>query len=190
MARNLTDIPYIGEQTENDLRRRLRGSRATSMIGNEVSVNEAERYQEVTRSILNARQQRELAEVATGFLPERSARQQQESTMPSPEERDTIRRGDFRVGRDVFQNAQETHDERTARSQELDEERRARVTTDFDRWAADPNSWDFPGVDTPSQRRPRRQEKDRGFVDENSLLRPFDDGGDDEDEDDSIIPGF
>ncbi len=189
MARNLTDVPYIGEQTEQELRRRLRGSRATSMIGNEVSINEAERYQEVARFVLNARQQRELAEVATGFHPERSARQQQERTSTGPGE--TIRRGDFRIGRDEFQEAQEVHDERTAVSQEHDEERRARVTTDFDRWAADPNSWDFPGVDTPSQRRPRRQEKDRGFVDENSLLRPFDDGDEDEDDDDgSLIPGL
>src|SRR6056297_755844 len=43
MAKNLTDLPGIGEKTERDLRNTLSGSRPTSQIGTELSVNEVTR---------------------------------------------------------------------------------------------------------------------------------------------------
>lgn len=185
MEQSLTQVPYIGEATEKQLRRRLRGSRPTSRIGKEVTVGEASRNKQITRYVLDARQQRALAEESS-FMPERSARQQQTSTTPDPSGRDTITRGDFRVGRDQFKEAREFHDERSAYSQEQDEERRARITTDLEQWKSDPDSFDYPGVDTPNQRKPRRQEKDRGVVDEDDLLRPFDDEDGEEGEDEFV----
>lgn len=188
MARDLTNIKYIGDQTERKLRRRLKGSRPTSKIGKKVSVNEAVLNGTVTKSILNAQQQRALAE-GTRFFPERSARQDTSTTTTSSGQSDTIRRGDFRIPRDEFQEARNTHDERSIRAQHFDEEKRARVTTDVDQWKSDPNSFDFPGVDTPSSRNPRREEKDQPFVSADSLLRPFE-SDDDGDDDDSIVPGL
>lgn len=43
----------------------------------------------------------------------------------------------------------EVHSERSRRSREMDERRRATLTTDPDEWESEPGRFDFPGVDTP-----------------------------------------
>jgi hypothetical protein len=72
--------------------------------------------------------------------------------------------GDFNITSSDFSAAKEAHESRAEINQKRDEERRARITTDFDKWKNDKDSFDFPGIDTPSAR-PEAQEKDRPFVD-------------------------
>lgn len=45
--------------------------------------------------------------------------------------------------------ASDAHRERSRRARASDESQRATLTTDFETWAADPDEYDFPGVDTP-----------------------------------------
>lgn len=40
------------------------------------------------------------------------------------------------------------HNSRPEETQDLDESRNARLTTDVQQWADDPEQFDFPGVDT------------------------------------------
>lgn len=44
--------------------------------------------------------------------------------------------------------ASEIHDERSPKAQRVDERRGAPVTTDLDKWASNPDEFDYPGVDT------------------------------------------
>jgi len=175
---DLRAVPYVGDQTAKDFKRAIKGSRPTGNIGKPVTAEEAVRrkYRAVLQAKLDARQRENLAKAVgrdeNTFLTqqERTERNTRESTGPG----ENIRRGDFRVDRDIYAEATEMHRERPESAQEQDAQKRARVTTDFALWADDKNSYDFPGVDTPT-RRPRREEKDRDFVDFDSLLRPFDD---------------
>jgi len=78
---------------------------------------------------------------------------------------DTVSAGDFDVGQSAFEKAKSAHESRPEINQRRDEQRRARVTTDFDTWNSDKNSFDYPGVDTPTDR-PEVQEKDKSFIDD------------------------
>lgn len=82
---------------------------------------------------------------------------------------DTTAVGEFAPLETELQKAIDEHEARPQISQRRDEGRRARVTTDFNKWRTDMDSFDFPGVDTPSGN-PDAQKKDRPFVDEDSLL--------------------
>jgi len=100
-----------------------------------------------------------------------------EATEGGPRDRTAFRRrqtdvtaaGEFEIPATEFQNATDAHEARPQINQRRDEGRRARVTTDFNKWRTDKDSFDFPGVDTPSGN-PDAQKKDRPFVDEDSLL--------------------
>lgn len=169
MARRLTDVPGIGKKTERELRRSFSGDRPTGNIGKELNVSEV-----TSRSgsgLLDAKlakdQKQALAqETGRAIGGEVAPRERSQSTQST----NTTNVGDFRVGKDERERAWNAHQERSALSQEQDEERRARITTDVDQWMSDKDSFDFPGIDTPS-RKPRAQEKDEPFVDEDSLLR-------------------
>lgn len=71
--------------------------------------------------------------------------------------------GDFNVFDDDFQEAQQIHQQRSSRERRQDNSKRARVTEDFGLWQSDPDSFDFPGVDTPSDN-PRIAPKDKPFL--------------------------
>lgn len=58
--------------------------------------------------------------------------------------------GDFGVTRIELEFVRDKHEARPAESRRIDEERRAKVTTDSQAWANNPDEYDFPGVDTPS----------------------------------------
>lgn len=169
----VTALPGFGEQTAETLRRRLRGSRSPKT--GPVTVAELERAGGreggLLDTTLNKRQKRALTEkTASASLawPETVERERTTSGQPT-----TTNVGDFRVDRQARKDAWNRHQERSAYAQEQDEERRARVTTDVDKWERNPASFDFPGIDTPT-RSPRRQEKDREHVDADALLRPYD----------------
>lgn len=61
----------------------------------------------------------------------------------------------------------EIHESRSEYAQKQDEARDARITTDVEKWANDPDSWDFPGVDTgPTFRREQGEDFDtESFLD-------------------------
>lgn len=80
-----------------------------------------------------------------------------------------VEAGDFQVESSKIDKALDAHEDRSEKSQKRDEERRARVTTDFDQWKNDKDSFDFPGVDTPKNR-PEAKEKDKPFVDDDGFL--------------------
>jgi hypothetical protein len=183
MAEDVTAVPYIGEKTARELRKGLsrnnRGKTLTPRRAANLNTN-------FLQTKLGKRQRKELAKYVgdpeTRLLTrqEKSEMAAQQQSGPS-ETGDTITRGDFRVDRQLYSEGREMHNERSARAQDVDEQRRARVTTDFSKWANNMDEFDYPGIDTPSKTKPRRQDKDRGFVDNNSLLRPFEDepdGGD------------
>jgi hypothetical protein len=63
------------------------------------------------------------------------------------------RQGDFWVEFSEMDKARARNDARSRSEQavQVDERRRAPVTTDYDKWKDNPGRWDFPGVDTPTQ---------------------------------------
>jgi len=162
MSPELTSVKGIGQKTADKLRRRLRGSRATTNVGGSVSVSEAASNPAVTKTVLNAKQQRGLSDAAVGFRPERSARKQQSSGSSSSSDSSNV--GDFRVLTDDRKKASDFHQSRSQEAQRIDENRRAPIETDFQEWADDPDDLDFPGVDTPASRSPRAKDKDEPFV--------------------------
>lgn len=180
MPTKLTDIPYIGEKTEKDLRRTIRDRRSGKT--GEVTASEAASAwgSGVLKVKLDKRQRMELGKEHSNsklrYLTDEEKRelggnQQRGRTEPG----DTIQRGDFRLDRAKFKKAREMHSERSARAKDVDEQRRARVTTDFEKWSDAKGRFDYPGVDTPQRRKPRRQSKDRPYVDPEKLLRDFED---------------
>jgi len=175
--KRLTDVPYIGEQTAEKLRRKLRGSRPTSRAGEPVSVQDATKFGTRAKNVLDARQQRKLAEAADtfGFKPTRKARQQQaarEQESNTPTDRKTISRGDFRVQRDDLESARDTFEELPEDKQSDDRSSREPVTTDLDQWENNVGKFDFPGVDTPQQRKPRQKTVDTLFTSIDGARRP------------------
>lgn len=76
--------------------------------------------------------------------------------------------GDFTVSADDFRKAEDAHESRPAANQRRDENRRARITTDRGKWESDKDSYDFPGVDTPTER-PTAIDTDLPFADEGVL---------------------
>jgi len=63
------------------------------------------------------------------------------------------KQGDFMVGFGDLDRARARNDPRS-RSEEavrMDEQKRAPVTTNYEKWKDNPARWDFPGVDTPTQ---------------------------------------
>jgi hypothetical protein len=189
----ITNVFGIGETTAENFRRKIRKSRPTSKIGDVPTVSEVSRNKGVAKFVFNIKQKEALKEAGARvrFTPEEKQRlnkKQSQSRVGDVSKNSNV--GDFRILNADRKEAYEFHQDRPALNQEQDEERRARITTDVDKWKSDPNSFDFPGIDTPS-RKPRRQEKDKGFVDTTMLLRPFDsDEDDDNDNSDMGIPGL
>jgi len=167
--RPLTSVPGIGEKTERQVRRLI--SRPTSRVG-EVTINEAARRKNVAavQSVLQANQQRALAEVSS-FQPDRSSRQPSQSA-GSAGESEFLTRGDFRLPRDDFMGARETFQALPDDQQEDDRGSREPVTTNRDLWEDNIGILDYPGVDTPSQRRPRAQDDDSLLTDVETQRRP------------------
>lgn len=95
------------------------------------------------------------------------------NTTGGPNFPDEVEAGPFDVERSAYEKAVEAHEERSQMSQERDEDKRARITTDLDLWLSDMDSFDFPGVDTPTTR-PQPQEKDKPFLDETLVEKFFD----------------
>jgi len=182
MAEDVTAVPYIGEETKFKLRRGM----SRNMKGKKLTPRRAANMNKnVLQVKLDRRQRKELAKYVgdpENSLLTRQERQEMAASTQSgtTDPGDTIRRGDFRVDRELYKEGQEMHQGRSERAQDVDEQRRARVTTDFSQWANNMGAFDYPGIDTPSRRNPRREEKDRGFVDNNSLLRPFEDEPDED----------
>jgi hypothetical protein len=181
MAEKLTDVPYIGEKSERELRRAIKSDRPTGNFGSEVSVTEATKrqYRQVVQAKLNKRQRQELGKVSgAGELAlltreEKTdiSRQQQSGTTEKSERKGV---GDFMVNRSQQKEAFEQHQERSPRAKDVDEQRRATVTTDFETWSDNPDRFDYPGIDTP-KRKPREQDQDKPFVSPNDLRAQPDD---------------
>jgi len=178
----VTEVPYIGEKTARELRRKGRGSTFNRTTTGPVTIREAASMGDgLLQVVLDTRQRRKLAEASgraeTAFLTtdERAKLASQQRDSGSTDPGDNIRRGDFRVDRDLFKEAREQHNSRSELSQERDENNRARITTDYAKWTNDPDSFDFPGVDTPNKRKPRGQKKDKPFIEEDDFLRDLED---------------
>ena len=165
----ITDVPYIGEQTAKKLRKKLRGNRPTSRAGEPVSVDDATRFGTRAKTVLDTRQQRKLAEAADtfGFKLSREARQQQaarDQAKNTSSDRERIRRGDFVVSRDEFADARGRFEELPDEDRREDRDGREPVTTNYDQWSNNIDEFDYPGVDTPQQRRVRQQTADNLFT--------------------------
>ena len=164
----LTDVRYIGEQTEQELRRRVRKNRATGRTGEELTTREAAKFSSISQFVLDSRQQQNLAETSgAGFKPDRETRQKQAqkaTQQRSGEQSETIRRGDFSVRRDSFKQARDRFEELPDDEQSEDRSSREPVTTDLDQWSNNVDKFDYPGVDTPQQRRVRQEAVDNLFT--------------------------
>jgi len=163
MTDDITDISGIGPKTEQKLRKRLRKTRPTSRAGEKVSLTDVERNQQVARSVLAADQQQALLESGSRFTPDRETKQKIAKKKQDGRERsesDTIRRGDFRVGKDEFKSAREQFKELPEDERSEDKNSRDPVVTDFDVWSDNIGRFDSPGVDTPSNRRVRTEDTD------------------------------
>lgn len=175
MTDDITKISGIGPKTEKKLRKRLRKNRPTSRAGEKVSLRDVERNQQVAQFVLAADQQQALVEAGSQFRPDDKARRkmakkkQQDQTRP---ESDRIRRGDFRVGKDELQSAQDTFEDLPDDRREEDKNSRDPVVTNLDVWEDNIGRFDYPGVDTPSNRRVRTDDTDIALNDTTGLSRP------------------
>lgn len=70
--------------------------------------------------------------------------------------------GGFEVEEDKYEQAQERNAERSPRARDVDKQKRAPVTTNYDQWADNPRFFDFPGIDTPTDD-PQRKDSDLPF---------------------------
>jgi len=184
MARTpLTDVPYIGKSTEREFRKAIKSSRPTANFGSEVSVTEAakRKYREILNVKLDKRQRKELGKASGAgelrFLTQEEKTErtrQQQSGSSTKSERKGL--GDFMVNRSQQKEAFEQHQDRSARAKDVDNQRRATLTTNFELWSENPGRYDYPGIDTPS-RKPRVQEDDKPFVEPDDFRRETDDMG-------------
>lgn len=75
---------------------------------------------------------------------------------------DMVSLGAFEAEKSDFEKAKETNQGRSERARDVDKQKRAPITTDYERWAANPRELDFPGVDTP-RNTPEKEERDLPF---------------------------
>lgn len=175
MTDDITDISGIGPKTEKKLRKKLRKNRPTSRAGEKVSLTDVERNQAVAKFVLAADQQEALVEAGSRFTPDREVKQKIAKKKQDSRERsesDTIRRGDFRVSKDKFKSARERFKELPDDERSEDKNSRDPVVTDLDVWSDNIGRLDYPGVDTPSNRRVRTEDTDIALNDTNGLTRP------------------
>jgi hypothetical protein len=167
MAKNLTDLPGIGEKTERDLRKSFRGDRATSRIGKELSVNEVSSVTSrgeggLLDVKLDKNQKESLAsEIGRsvgGVVGSSRERSGSGSKIPDGFKR----QGEFLFESGQRKEAFQEFNDLSQDRQEADRAERARVTTDLEEWEDNKSGLDFPGVDTPN-RKPREKDKDLGF---------------------------
>lgn len=168
MAKKLTDLPGIGEKTELDIRKSLRGSRPTSRVGKEVSVNEVAKSARAGKGglvdvKLNKNQKEALADElgrsVGGVTGSSSGLGGSGSKIPDGFDV----QGPFLYESGARKEAFEEFNELPEDRQQADRSERARVTTDFDEWEDNISGLDFPGIDTP-KRKPREKDKDIGFT--------------------------
>lgn len=58
--------------------------------------------------------------------------------------------GDVPVNVAVSPGIRQVHQERSERARDVDEQRRAEITTNEEKWLQHPDRYDYPGVDTPT----------------------------------------
>lgn len=176
----LTNVPFIGEKSERDLRRIIR-DKYSGKTG-ELTVGEATRAgKSVLQAKLDKRQREKLGEYTNNgplkFLTRdektqrsRKKRKQQRDQDRGKDKGGRTGIGDFVVERSDRRQAYEEHQERSEAAREVDNRRRATVTTDFETWQSAPDQYDFPGIDTP-KRKTRISERDVPFVREQDARR-------------------
>jgi len=59
--------------------------------------------------------------------------------------------GDFLVAGSTVDKAEDEFADKSHRSQHVDRQNRAPVTTDYNKWEDNPDRWDYPSVDTPTE---------------------------------------
>ena len=59
--------------------------------------------------------------------------------------------GDFSVTDRALEQARDAQSKRSSRSRGVDEEQRAPITTRANVWEENPDEYDFPGIDTPTE---------------------------------------
>lgn len=169
----ITEIRGIGEKTANAVRKRIsrRGNRITSGT---VTVGDVVSSQTRAKIELDANQQRNIASETTAFSPSKRARNQSSARKEARDNQpsETINRGDYTIARNDFKAAREKFGNLSDEKQNEDRNSREPVTTNRELWEDNVDSLDFPGVDTPSTRRPRQQGNDFLFNDTTSQRRP------------------
>jgi len=188
MAEKLTAVPYIGEKTVKEVKRGLSRNKRVNLTPQKAATLGTD-YLKV---MLSKRQRRELAKYVG--RPENSLLTREEKTEIARKEQSGQRErgerkgvGDFIVERSEQKKAFEQHQERSERARDVDNQRRATLTTNFGLWSSEPDDFDFPGVDTPN-RKPRKQERDTPFIAAEDFRRDIDE--DERDEFGSGIPGL
>jgi len=169
MAKEITDIPYIGEKTAQELKKKIpSSSRATTRAGDEPTTTEVAKNTAIAQFVLSSRQQQKLVEDSDArFTPSKEARRKQAKKARSNENRsksDTIRRGDYRVDRDTYRDANETFEELPDDEQSEDKASRDPVTTNLSVWEKNIDTLDYPGIDTPQSRKVRQNTVDNLFT--------------------------
>lgn len=175
MSQKLTDIEGIGPKTEQKLRKSIGAKRRNiENAGDELTVREATNFEAIAKSNLAADQQVALSDEAFSFSPTRRARNavSRNNNARDREESDTISRGDFRVGKDELKSARERFKELPEDERSEDKNSRDPVVTDLDVWRNNIGRFDYPGVDTPSNRRVRTEDTDIALNDTTGLRRP------------------
>lgn len=167
MAKKLTELPGIGEKTEKDLRKSLRGSRPTSQIGSELSVNEVTRQGRggeggLLDVKLDKNQKQAVADEVGRSVGGVTGSSRPRSGSGSKIPDGFKRQGDFLFESGQRKEAGQEFNDLPQDRQEADRGERARVTTDLEEWEDNKSGLDFPGIDTPS-RKPREKDKDLGF---------------------------
>jgi NAD-dependent DNA ligase len=79
--------------------------------------------------------------------------------------------GDFKVelGDQDRAEARDTKHERTDKARRIDQQQRAPITLDVEKWINNKDRFDYPGVDTPTGQ-PDAKKKDLPFIDADDLV--------------------
>jgi len=170
-------VPYIGEKTARELRKGLSRNKRGKTLTPRRAANLNKEFLQVK---LGKRQRKELAKYVgdneTRLLTRQERQEETSSQVDSTQKSERKGVGDFMVNRSQQKEAFEQHQDRSARARDVDNQRRATLTTDFETWSNAPDRFDYPGIDTPG-RKPRVQEDDKPFVEPDDFRREAENEG-------------
>jgi len=98
--------------------------------------------------------EQEATEMGVGFFADKFFGADVSPTTPTSDgvqrEVENTQAGDIPVNVAAGRGLREFHQNRSERARDVDNQRRAKITTNEEKWLENPDRFDFPGIDTPT----------------------------------------